>query len=170
MCILVARPERARVARALAPRLEAIAILPYTTLHYAMLYYVLLDSNILCYTQHYHIIWYQILLYYIVSCIQTVAVLPRCILRAYAVYSTTATTTTTTTTTSNSNSHSHSHSHSHSNHYEHILGVRITDVEWSLLLSLLVRPISLLTLSLLILLDSNFPGNPLCTWEFHPFN
>ena len=32
-----------------------------------------------------------------------------------------------------------------------------------------VRPISLLTLSLLTLLDSNFPGNPLWTWEFHPF-
>ena len=29
---------------------------------------------------------------------------------------------------------------------------------------LTVRPISLLTL-----LDSNFPGNPLWTWEFHPF-
>ena len=33
-----------------------------------------------------------------------------------------------------------------------------------------VRPISLLTLSLLTLLDSNFPGNPLWTWEFHPLN
>ena len=32
-----------------------------------------------------------------------------------------------------------------------------------------VRPISLLTLSLLTLLDSNFPGNLLCTREFHPF-
>ena len=32
-----------------------------------------------------------------------------------------------------------------------------------------VRPISLLTLSLLTLLDSNFPGNPLWTWEFDPF-
>ena len=31
------------------------------------------------------------------------------------------------------------------------------------------RPISLLALSLLRLLDSNFPGNPLWTWEFHPF-
>ena len=32
-----------------------------------------------------------------------------------------------------------------------------------------LRPISLLTLSLLTLLDSSFPGNPLWTWEFHPF-
>ena len=32
-----------------------------------------------------------------------------------------------------------------------------------------VRPISLLTLPVLTLLDSNFPGNPLWTWEFHPF-
>ena len=31
------------------------------------------------------------------------------------------------------------------------------------------RPISLLTLSLLTLLDSNFPGNPLWTLEFHDF-
>ena len=31
-----------------------------------------------------------------------------------------------------------------------------------------IRPISLLTLSLLTLLDSNFPGNSLWTWEFHP--
>ena len=31
-----------------------------------------------------------------------------------------------------------------------------------------LRPISLLTLSLLRLLDSNFPGNPLWAWEFHP--
>ena len=30
-------------------------------------------------------------------------------------------------------------------------------------------PISLLTLSLLTLLDSNFPGNLLWAWEFHPF-
>ena len=29
-----------------------------------------------------------------------------------------------------------------------------------------VRPISLLTLRLLTLLDSNFPGNPLWAWEF----
>ena len=35
--------------------------------------------------------------------------------------------------------------------------------------SLGVRPISLLTLSLLILLDSNFPGNAPCAWESHPF-
>ena len=34
----------------------------------------------------------------------------------------------------------------------------------------IVRPISLLTLSLLTLLDSNFPGNPLWAWEFHPLN
>ena len=33
-----------------------------------------------------------------------------------------------------------------------------------------LRPISLLTLSLLRLLDSNFPGNPLWTWAFHPLN
>ena len=33
-----------------------------------------------------------------------------------------------------------------------------------------VRPISLLRLSLLRLLDSNFPGNPLRAWEFHPLN
>ena len=32
----------------------------------------------------------------------------------------------------------------------------------------LLRPISLLTLSLLRLLDSNFPGNSLWAWEFHP--
>ena len=32
-----------------------------------------------------------------------------------------------------------------------------------------VRPIPLLTLSLLTLLDSNFPGNPLWAWKFHPF-
>ena len=31
-----------------------------------------------------------------------------------------------------------------------------------------VRPISLLTLSLLWLIDSNFPGYPLRTWESHP--
>ena len=31
------------------------------------------------------------------------------------------------------------------------------------------RPISLLTLSLLRLLDSTFRGNPLWAWEFHPF-
>ena len=31
-----------------------------------------------------------------------------------------------------------------------------------------VRPISLLRLSLLRLLDSNIPGDPLCTREFHP--
>ena len=34
----------------------------------------------------------------------------------------------------------------------------------------LLRPISLLTLSLLTLLDSNFPVNPLWAWEFHPLN
>ena len=33
----------------------------------------------------------------------------------------------------------------------------------------LVRPISRLTLPLLILLDSNFPGKSQCTWKFHPF-
>ena len=32
-----------------------------------------------------------------------------------------------------------------------------------------VRPIPLLTLSLLTLLDSSFPRNPLWTWECHPF-
>ena len=32
-----------------------------------------------------------------------------------------------------------------------------------------LRPISLLTLSLLTLLDSSFPGNPLWTWWFHRF-
>ena len=32
-----------------------------------------------------------------------------------------------------------------------------------------VRPFSLLILSLLTLLDSNFPGNPRWAWEFHPF-
>ena len=31
-----------------------------------------------------------------------------------------------------------------------------------------LRPISVLRLSLLRLLDSNFPGNLLWTWEFHP--
>ena len=31
-----------------------------------------------------------------------------------------------------------------------------------------LRPISLLTLSLLTLLDSNVPGNSLWAWEFHP--
>ena len=31
-------------------------------------------------------------------------------------------------------------------------------------------PISLITLSLLRLLDSNFPENPLWAWEFHPLN
>ena len=31
-----------------------------------------------------------------------------------------------------------------------------------------IRPVSLLTLSLLRLLDSSFPGSPLWTWEFHP--
>ena len=30
-----------------------------------------------------------------------------------------------------------------------------------------VRPIPLLTLSLLTVLDSNFPGTPLWAWEFH---
>ena len=33
-----------------------------------------------------------------------------------------------------------------------------------------VRPISLLRLSLLRLLDSNFQGNSLWAWEFHPVN
>ena len=33
-----------------------------------------------------------------------------------------------------------------------------------------VRSISLLTLSLLTFLDSNFPGSPLWAWEFHPLN
>ena len=33
---------------------------------------------------------------------------------------------------------------------------------------LVLRPICLLTLSLLTLLDSNFPGNPLWALEFHP--
>ena len=33
----------------------------------------------------------------------------------------------------------------------------------------LVRPISLLTLTLLTLLDSNFPGNPPWALEFDPF-
>ena len=32
-----------------------------------------------------------------------------------------------------------------------------------------IRPIPLLTLSLLTLLDSNFPGSSLWAWEFHPF-
>ena len=32
-----------------------------------------------------------------------------------------------------------------------------------------LRPISLLRLSLLRLLDSNFTGNSLWAWEFHPF-
>ena len=32
-----------------------------------------------------------------------------------------------------------------------------------------LRPISLLALSLLALPDSDFPGNPLWTWESHPF-
>ena len=33
----------------------------------------------------------------------------------------------------------------------------------------ILRPIPLLTLSLLTLLDSNFPGTSLWAWEFHPF-
>ena len=33
-----------------------------------------------------------------------------------------------------------------------------------------LRPISLLRLSLLRLLDSNFPGNSPWAWEFHPLN
>ena len=33
-----------------------------------------------------------------------------------------------------------------------------------------LRPIPLLTLSLLTLLDSSFPGNSPWAWEFHPFN
>ena len=33
-----------------------------------------------------------------------------------------------------------------------------------------VRPISVLRLSLLRFGDSNIPGNPLWTWEFHPSN
>ena len=33
-----------------------------------------------------------------------------------------------------------------------------------------VRPISLLTLRLLTLLESKLPGNPLWAWEFHPLN
>ena len=33
-----------------------------------------------------------------------------------------------------------------------------------------VRPISLLKLSLLTLLDSNFPVNPLWAWEFYPLH
>ena len=37
------------------------------------------------------------------------------------------------------------------------------------ILCIWMRPISLLTLSLLTLLDSNFPGDSLGTWEFHPF-
>ena len=35
---------------------------------------------------------------------------------------------------------------------------------------ILIRPIFPLTLSLLSLLDSNFPGNPLRAWEFHPLS
>ena len=31
-----------------------------------------------------------------------------------------------------------------------------------------IPPISILTFSLLTLLDSNFPGNPLWAWKFHP--
>ena len=31
-----------------------------------------------------------------------------------------------------------------------------------------VRPISLLRFTLLGFVDSNFPGNPLWAWEFHP--
>ena len=33
-----------------------------------------------------------------------------------------------------------------------------------------LRAIFLLTLRLLTLLESNFPGNPLWAWEFHPLN
>ena len=36
-------------------------------------------------------------------------------------------------------------------------------------IKVIVRPISLLTLSLLTLLHSNLPGNPLWAWEFHHF-
>ena len=35
--------------------------------------------------------------------------------------------------------------------------------------SYIIRPISLLTLSLLTLLESRLPGNYLWAWEFHPF-
>ena len=41
-----------------------------------------------------------------------------------------------------------------------VLGVIANDIT--------IRPISLLTLSLLTLLDSNFLGNSLGAWEFHP--
>ena len=39
----------------------------------------------------------------------------------------------------------------------------ILHVDWALVRLCVLRPISLLTLSLLRLLDSNFPGNPLWT-------
>ena len=39
---------------------------------------------------------------------------------------------------------------------------------WSLAGTVWLRPISLLTLRLLRLLDSNFPGNPPRAWEFPP--
>ena len=42
-------------------------------------------------------------------------------------------------------------------------------VTWLQYMYNVVRPISLLTSSLLTLPHPNFPGNPLWTWEFHPF-
>ena len=46
-----------------------------------------------------------------------------------------------------------------------------TDMDLDMGISMdVVRPISLLRLSLLRLLDSNFPVNSLMAWEFHPLN
>ena len=60
--------------------------------------------------------------------------------------------------------------------YAHVLREALQeDIEWSETTtecpkdaSSYLLPISRLTLSLLTLLDSNFPGNPLWAWEFHP--
>ena len=47
-------------------------------------------------------------------------------------------------------------------------GVVLYTIHTSLLYNICLRPISLLTLSLLRLLESNFPGNSLWAWEFIP--
>ena len=50
-----------------------------------------------------------------------------------------------------------------------VMSLAIVRVRYSVCYAISVRPISLLALSLLTVLDSNFPGNSLWAWEFHPF-
>ena len=49
-----------------------------------------------------------------------------------------------------------------------LTGLGLAGVSAPIRTELVLRPISLLTLSLLRFVDSNFLGNSLCAWEFHP--